>query len=107
VDWLKDHPLEGNMFNHFPWGGYLLYRSWPEQRVFIDGQTDFYGEALTRQYEQVITLSPGWKAVLEQHQVNWAILPVDGDLAAALGSSPAWQETYRDGTAVIFKKNVQ
>lgn len=107
VDWLEQNPLEGNMFNHFPWGGYLLYRSWPEQRVFIDGQTDFYGEALTRQYEQVITLSPGWQAVLDQYRVDWAILPVDGSLAAALGSSPAWQEAYRDDTAVIYKKNVQ
>ena len=51
VDWLKTNPQSGNVFNYFPWGGYLLYRDWPQTRVFIDGQTDFYGEALTRDYE--------------------------------------------------------
>jgi len=30
-----------------------LYRLWPEKQVFIDGQTDFYGEALSREYAQV------------------------------------------------------
>ncbi len=44
VDYITTHPIEGNMFNEFTWGGYLLYRLWPEQKVFIDGQTDFYGE---------------------------------------------------------------
>ncbi|MBE0699551.1 MAG: hypothetical protein IH586_21720, partial [Anaerolineaceae bacterium] len=64
ANWLVEHPQPGEMFNYFPWGGYLLYRSWPQQRVFIDGQTDFYGEPFTRQYEQVISVSPGWQDVL-------------------------------------------
>jgi hypothetical protein len=37
--------LQGRMFNNFIWGGYLL-QAWPEQRVFIDGGTDHYGEKL-------------------------------------------------------------
>jgi hypothetical protein len=51
VDWMDQHRISGNGFNYFPWGGYLLYRRWPGAKVFIDGQTDFYGETLTRQYE--------------------------------------------------------
>ncbi len=35
----------GPVYNEFIWGGYLLY-AWPEVPVFIDGQTDFYGEAV-------------------------------------------------------------
>ncbi|MGZ9225976.1 MAG: hypothetical protein ACXW4M_10515, partial [Anaerolineales bacterium] len=54
VDWLETNPQQGNMFNHFTWGGYILYRLWPPETVFIDGQTDFYGESLTREYEQVM-----------------------------------------------------
>ena len=34
--------LTGRMYNELAWGGYILH-AWPEQRVFIDGQTDFYG----------------------------------------------------------------
>ncbi len=68
VNWLLIHPQKGEMFNHFTWGGYLLYRMWPEETVFIDGQTDFYGETLTREYSQVITLQNGWKDTLEEIQ---------------------------------------
>jgi hypothetical protein len=104
VDWLVEHPQQGELFNHFPWGGYLLYRRWPEQRVFIDGQTDFYGEPLTRQYEQVITLSPGWEDVLNRYKVRWALIPPDSTLSNALRSRSGWQVLYEDTTAIILAR---
>jgi hypothetical protein len=102
VDWLAEHPPQGVGFNHFPWGGYLLYRLWPEERVFIDGQTDFYGEALTRQYEQVITLSPGWESVIDQYAVGWVLVPPDSPLANELVKRTGWQVVYEDETAVVM-----
>ena len=102
VDFLAEHPPQGQGFNHFPWGGYLLYRLWPDQRVFIDGQTDFYGEALTRQYEQVITLSPGWQSVFDQYAVRWVLVPPDSPLANELLRRTGWQVAYQDETAVVM-----
>jgi hypothetical protein len=102
VDWLEENPRSGNGFNYFPWGGYMLHRLWPEQQVFIDGQTDFYGEALTRQYEQVLTLSPGWEGVLEQYNVDWVIMPPGERLPQELRGRQNWQLIYEDETAVIF-----
>ena len=105
VDWLESHPQDGRAFNYFPWGGYLLYRLWPEQKVFIDGQTDFYGEALTRQYEQVITLSPGWEGVLEAYRVDWVIMPAGSELVGALLEAPGWEMQYQGTTAAILSRN--
>jgi hypothetical protein len=102
VDWLEGQSPAGEGFNHFPWGGYLLYRLWPERRVFIDGQTDFYGEALTRQYEQVVSLAEGWQETLRRYRVGWLVVPPESALAQAMLREPGWQEVYRDGTAVIF-----
>jgi hypothetical protein len=102
LDWMEGQPAPGNVFNHFPWGGYLLYRAWPDQRVFIDGQTDFYGEALTRQYEQVITLSPGWQEILQDYEIGWVLVPADADLALALRGDADWRTVYQDQTAAIF-----
>ncbi|MEP7135187.1 MAG: hypothetical protein ABI904_09670, partial [Chloroflexota bacterium] len=34
VDWLEQNPQDGKMFNHFIWGGYILYRMWPAETVF-------------------------------------------------------------------------
>jgi hypothetical protein len=104
VDWILENPEQGRMFNYFPWGGYLLYRTWPQQLVFIDGQTDFYGEDLTRQYENVITLDGGWQEILYEFGVEWVIMPSDSELSLALELNQAWERMYMDPTASIYFK---
>jgi hypothetical protein len=103
LNWLQTNPQPGNMFNHFTWGGYILYRNWPESRVFIDGQTDFYGEALTREYEDVISLSNGWEVVFEKYNVEWAIIETDSPLTQTL-QEKGWKILYEDDTAIILRK---
>ncbi len=104
VDWLESHPQDGKVFNYFPWGGYLLYRQWPQRLVFIDGQTDFYGENLTREYEQVFTLADNWEGVLERYNVAWALLPRDSVLTRALTESSGWNVLYNDATAMVLRR---
>jgi hypothetical protein len=104
TDWLKTNPQQGNLFNSFIWGGYILYETWPEQRVFIDGQTDFYGEALTREYEKIITLSPGWETIFVKYDVRWAMIETNSALANNLIEQQQWKILYRDETAVILQK---
>jgi hypothetical protein len=100
--WLEQNPPEGNGFNYFPWGGYLLYRFWPERNVFIDGQTDFYGEEFTREYEQVITLADGWQGVLREYEITWVIMPAGSELGLVLDDNDFWTREYEDSTAVIW-----
>ena len=102
ADWLQRHPIEGNMFNELNWGGYLLYRLWPEQRVFIDSQSDFYGEDFTRQYEEAILARRDWKAYLRAHDVKWVIIPASVPLSDALSADHAYQRVYLDQTAAIY-----
>ncbi len=102
--WLKTHPQKGNLFNSFIWGGYILYETWPEQRVFIDGQTDFYGEALTREYEKIITLSPGWETLLVKYNISWAMIETNSALANDLIEKHQWEILHQDETAVILRK---
>lgn len=102
MNWLEDHPQMGNMFNEFNWGGYILYRSWPQQRVFLDSQSDFYGEPLMREYEQVITLGTGWEEILKKYAVKWIIMPRESSLVKALSAQDQWEIAYQDATAVIL-----
>ena len=102
VDWLQFNPQEGKMFNNFIWGGYLLYRTYPEYPVFIDGQTDFYGEELTREYSQVTRLDSGWQDILNKHDVSWVIIQSGHPLIHALKSELNWNIVYRDSTATII-----
>lgn len=104
VEQARAQHLTGNLFNEFTWGGYLLY-AWPEQRVFIDGQTDLYGERLTRTYSAIVDLEPGWREALRQWNVSLVIVPSRSKLAAELKREPGWQVWYQDQTAIILQRH--
>ncbi|GAP06258.1 hypothetical protein ATHL_01108 [Anaerolinea thermolimosa] len=104
LDWVEENPQSGKIFNYFPWGGYLLYRAWPGITVFIDGQTDFYGETLSREYEQVLTLDEGWQEILARYDVQWVLMPTESALVRELRVTSGWKEVYRDNVAVILHR---
>ena len=93
----------GPVYNDFIWGGYLLY-AWPEIPVFIDGQTDFYGEDLTQEYVRIRALFPDWEELLEKHGVRWAIIPPEVALNQGLTISAEWRSVYSDSTAVVWTR---
>lgn len=106
VNWMEENRITGPGFNYFPWGGYLLYTSWPDRKVFIDGQTDFYGEDLTREYERVITLGEGWLNILDTYNINWILMPEDSLLINTLKIDSNWEIVYFDQTAAIMVRNI-
>jgi hypothetical protein len=103
VDWLETHPQAGHMFNAFDWGGYLLFRLWPDQQIFMDGHTHIYGEMLTREYEQVITVQDGWQEIFERYNITWVIVPPGWVLVQEL-TAQGWEIAYEDPTAIIVVK---
>lgn len=98
----SDFEAPGPIFNEFGWGGYLLYRAWPEIPVFIDGQTDFYGEDLTKEYVRIRELGTDWESLIEKHDVRWALIPVDVPLVQGLELHPDWDLVYSDSVAMAF-----
>jgi hypothetical protein len=96
-----DH-VSGRMFNELAWGGYIL-NAWPEQRVFIDGQTDFYGESLSQLYVSLLAAEPGWKSRLDSLGVRIALLPRDAPLAEALRHTATWSQVDSADGAVRFE----
>ncbi len=75
----------------------------PEHPVFIDGRTDFYGEALVREFDTTTALKPGWEKPLDQYHVAWSLMPVDHRLNVALAAA-GWERIYADPTSVIYRK---
>lgn len=100
---LDDLHVSGHMFNQIQWGGYILYAR-PGLPVFIDGQTDFYGEELSRDYLHVINGSPSWREILERYDVMWTLTATAAPLNQLLALDPAWERSYSDEEAVIFRR---
>jgi hypothetical protein len=105
VKYVQQHPdqFQGNMFNQYVWGGYLL-QALPKHRVFVDGRTDFYGESLIRQYDDTSALRTNWMQALDQYHVSWTLLPTEHRLNLALALLPNWQCVYSNEVATIFRK---
>ena len=103
VEEARREGVEGNLFHEFIWGGYLLLE-WPEQRVFIDGGTDYYGTDLYREFIETITLTPGWRDNLEQRNVSLALLGTGSPLAHELVRDPTWGVRYCDDRAVMLQR---
>jgi hypothetical protein len=70
--------------------------------VFIDGQTDFYGEDLFDEYLTVEQLGQGWEAVLDRYAVRWVLYDTDSVLIRRLEVTPGWQVAYQDDVATVL-----
>jgi hypothetical protein len=87
------------------WGGFLIYRLYPERQVVIDDRHDLYGEARFRDYLILTQGEPGWRNVLEQWHIRTALLPAGDTLASLLRELPdQWRPVYEDKVAVVFEK---
>ncbi len=96
--------VSGRMFEEFTWGGYVLY-AWPEQPVFIDGQTDFYGDSITWDYARIRSVDPGWRQELEKWRIDLALIATVSPLADALAHESGWRPIYCDSTATLFQRD--
>jgi hypothetical protein len=104
VAYLQAHAAVNPIFNHYDWGGYLIWKLYPATRVFIDGRADVYGDELLQQFADTYQLRSDWRQGLEQWQIKTVIVPVDSALAVALRLDSGWSVRYEDSMAVIFLK---
>lgn len=96
--------LQGHLFSEFAWGGYLVY-AWPEQRIFIDGGTDFFGPELFREFADIKQLRPGWRKLLEKWDISLALLRRQTTLSHELSRDPRWHTWYCDSLAVLYRRS--
>ncbi|HVI07573.1 MAG TPA: hypothetical protein VND65_04705 [Candidatus Binatia bacterium] len=102
VAYLQAHAIKGNLFNHYDWGGYLIWRLYPSLPVFIDGRADVYGAQLFDQFASTYQFKDDWRNTLERYQVGVVLIPKDSALATGLRNSFHWVIAYEDPRAVIF-----
>jgi len=102
---VEEPPGTEPVFSTDSWGGYLIYRMYPERKVVVDDRHDLYGSDRIRQYLILTQVEPGWQSVLEQCQIRTALLPTDSTLANMLRELPRdWRVVYEDKVATVFKK---
>jgi hypothetical protein len=102
VAFLQANPPAGPIFNHYDWGGYLIWRLYPSTRVFIDGRADLYGQQLLDQFAAAYQFKGAWQQTLQQWNVETVLVPTGSALATGLRNSPGWTVAYEDSQALIL-----
>jgi hypothetical protein len=97
----------GEVFVYYDWGGYTIYKLYPQCRVFIDGRADLYGNELLQQFQTAVQLRSGWREVLDGWGVRAVLLPRQAALGQALALDHGWQLEYRDEQAVLLLRHPQ
>jgi hypothetical protein len=109
VDFIELNELEGPVFAHYSFGGYLHLRTQGRMKVFIDGRADTVYDAETYiQYRDVVGDGPGWQDVVESRGAEYFLWPVSlhngVQKSRALIATGRWRLLYRDSVAVLLAR---
>ena len=104
VNLIQSRGIRDPIFSEDYWGGYLIYRLYPGNRVFMDDRHDFYGDKVLKSYLRIMHVEPGWDGELGKVDPRWILLPPESTLANILKEVPGWKIAYEDKTAVLFAK---
>jgi hypothetical protein len=102
VAFIKAHRLPAPLFSVYAWGGYELWRLYPEYRVFIDGRTHVYGPEILKDFLQVVKVGPGWRGVLDRWQVQTILALRPSRLAEILTTTGGWRLVHTEREAAVF-----
>jgi len=93
------------ILNHYNWGGYFIWRLYPEYRVYIDGRADVYGDAFMDDLATTYYLKgDSWRSPFEKWGIRTVVLPPNAPLVTALRALPDWETIYADPQAVVLTR---
>lgn len=106
VTFMEDHKLRGNILNQYEWGSYLVFKTAPASKVFLDGRTELlYPDSLLYQYVLFFLGRAGGKEVLDRYPHDLVLVEFDSGGYRITLADPRWRLAYRDGLAALFVRN--
>lgn len=111
IPFIKSANLQGRMFNDYTWGGYLIWKLYPQYQVFIDGRA--LDDSLFADYQVIVKgeIAPEdrqYERLLNLYQIEFVVIPIQDShgsllpLFTQLYRNPRWSPVYTDLRTVIF-----
>jgi hypothetical protein len=72
ADFLIAHRITAPMFNTYEYGGYLMWRLWPQEKVFIDGRA--LSESVFRDYAKILYDREDARAQLDRYGIQLMVM---------------------------------
>lgn len=114
ADFCIQQNFKGPVYNTFLWGGYLVWRLGPEQKIFCDGRLLDAGRYWEYLNSTAVNGSgePYWKGLFRKHGIQTAIVQMTGatgqmnPLIASLRMDKEWVMVFaKDNAAVFVRKD--
>lgn len=114
VNFIEEQNIKGPLFNLYNEGGYLMFRLWPRERIFIDGRSEVFVGKPIDDYVAITKTLGDWKRLLnDAYRVQYLVLPYWPEFLArtiapltnALISDKEWVLVYWDDVATIYVRN--
>ena len=104
TDFISAQHIGGPVFSLDYWGGYLIYRLYPNTKVVADDRHDLYGDQFIKNYLKIVRVQPTFAEELDRMNVDWVLVPRWSSLANVLRLLPNWSVEHEDATAVLFHR---
>jgi hypothetical protein len=101
VMWLQENKPPGNGLNEYAWGGYMDWYL-QENRVFVDGRTDLFGDEIILDWLALISGSDDWPRKINQYDIEWVFLEKGRPLNSLLRNQQ-WILVYEDEISIILQ----
>ena len=100
-DFIREANLQGNVFNHYGFGGYLISNG---IKTFIDGRGELFGGDFIKRYVEAVNgrEAQPFEETLDEFHIDWTLLQKDQAANKILAHLPNWKRVYGDDTATIF-----
>jgi hypothetical protein len=105
VDFLRSANIKGPILTPDYWGGYIIYRMYPTERVVLDDRHDLYGADFLRNYLNMIHVEDGWDSFLKETNPGCLVLPTRSALANILERTIGWRSIYSERAATVFVRD--
>jgi len=89
------------LFNVYEWGGYLIWRFWPQERVFIDGRCLVYRDPIMGATDVVANGKEGWEEVLDRYEVQAILIRHRHRKSGHFFKTGSWRCIYWDDEALV------
>jgi hypothetical protein len=108
--YLQRHALKGNLFNADRYGGYFLWKLYPEKKVFIDTRYAIRPQSFLAEYLAILDDPTLFEKVRERFGITAVAVPVArysrySTLSRTLWSDPDWRLVWCDGAEALFVLN--
>jgi len=106
---IEDQGLSGIMYNDLRFGGFVMWRLWPDRQVFQDGRIIPYPPTFLREmHGKAAPLTPSlWRKYIGKYDVQYALvrrdfLGQDQEIIAPLFEDIGWPLVYLDGISAVY-----